>query len=337
MKRVLIIGGEGYIGSVVSEELLQAGYRVRSLDNLTYGNNLCVLSHVHHDHYRFVFGDMTNREQVEAEVANADIVLLLAGLVGDPVTRKYPEAAAEVNDTGVKNVIDICSKAGTERFLFISTCSNYGLMDDTTLAHEDAELNPLSPYAESKVNAERYLLSLRGRTRMHATILRFATAFGLSPRMRFDLTISQFTRELMLGRELIVYDAHTWRPYCHVKDFAHLIQEVIEADIEKISFEVFNAGGDMNNATKQMIVDAILKHLPDGRVKYLSHGGDPRNYRVSFEKMKALLGFEPRHSIEDGITELVDAMENHVFDHVEARGNFHGNYEIGYPKQGEEH
>ena len=166
---------------------------------------------------------------------------------------------------------------------------------------------------------------------MNPTILRFATAFGLSPRMRFDLTVSEFTRDLALGKELLVYDAHTWRPYCHLQDFARLIQMVIEAPAEKVSFEVFNAGGDVNNATKQMIVDAIFEKFPDGKVQYQEHGNDPRNYRVSFEKVKSVLGFEPKYTIQDGINELIEAINKHVFDHVDENKNLFGNYEIHYP------
>ena len=128
----------------------------------------------------------------------------------------------------------------------------------------------------------------------------------------------------------MVYDAHTWRPYCHVQDFARLIQLVIEAPKEKVSFEVFNAGGDVNNATKQMIVDSIIEKIPNGRVRYEEHGSDPRNYRVSFEKVKSVLGFEPKYNIQNGVEELVDAINNHVFDQVEENRNFFGNYQINY-------
>ena len=127
---------------------------------------------------------------------------------------------------------------------------------------------------------------LKNKTDMCPTVLRFATAFGLSPRMRFDLTISNFTRDMAMGKDLLVYDANTWRPYCHVQDFARLIHTVLEAPSKKVAFEVFNAGGDLNNATKQMIVDSILKKIPDAKVRYLEHGSDPRNYRVNFKGKK---------------------------------------------------
>lgn len=330
MKKILIVGGEGYIGNVVAQNLLDEGYTIVSYDNLLYNNNHCVLHKIQNPNYQFIYGDMLDTDYLSEIMSGVDCVVLLAGLVGDPITKKYPNESAAINDIGVKNVIDLCADKNINKFIFVSTCSNYGLIKDNELANEEFELNPLSLYAKSKVNAEKHILSLKGKTEMSPTILRFATAFGLSPRMRFDLTVSEFTRDLALGNDLLVYDADTWRPYCHVEDFARLIQMVLEASNEKVSFEVFNAGGDVNNATKQMIVDSILKRIPNGKVKYQEHGSDPRNYRVSFQKVKDVLGFEPSFTVDDGIDELVRAIENHIFDKVEENINFHGNYEIHY-------
>jgi len=165
---------------------------------------------------------------------------------------------------------------------------------------------------------------------MNPTILRFATAFGLSPRMRFDLTISEFTRTIALGKSLLVYDSETWRPYCHVKDFALLIEAVLFSSKSKVAFEVFNAGADFNNATKQMIVDKIVKRIPDANVKFQKHGNDPRNYRVDFSKVNSVLGFLPKYTIDDGIEELISCMKDNVFDLVDENENFYGNYSINY-------
>jgi len=330
MAKILIIGGEGYIGNVVSQSLLNDGYSVISFDNLLFKNNHCVLHKIQHANYSFMYGDLLDIDLLSKALIGVDGVVLLAGLVGDPITKKYPKESEIINDKGVKNVIDLCAERNINKFIFVSTCSNYGLIKDDELAHEEFELNPLSLYAKSKVNAERHILSLIGKTKMNPTILRFATAFGLSPRMRFDLTVSEFVRDLAMGNDLLVYDAETWRPYCHVQDFARLIHIVLKAPKEKVAFEVFNAGGDVNNATKQMIVNKILSKIPNGNVKYQEHGSDPRNYRVDFKKVKAILGFEPKYTIQDGIDELVAAIDSHVFDHVDENRNFHGNYEINY-------
>ena len=170
----------------------------------------------------------------------------------------------------------------------------------------------------------------RGTTDYTPTILRFATAFGLAPRMRFDLTVNEFTRELASGRELVVFDADTWRPYCHVRDFARLIHKVLEAPSEEVAFEIFNAGGEANNFTKQGIVEVIPRVVPGGRVRYQERGSDPRNYRVSFKKVREIFGFEPRYTVEYGVKELLGALQEHVFDRADTTPKFHGNYEIEY-------
>tara|TARA_Y100000591_G_C21845651_1_gene708557 strand:+ start:613 stop:1614 length:1002 start_codon:yes stop_codon:yes gene_type:complete len=330
MEKTLLIGGEGYIGNIVSRKLLDNGYFVTSVDNLLYNNHASVLNNIQNKNYSFIHCDMLDSKIIEPEIKKADSIVLLAGLVGDPITKKYPEESVVINDQGVKNIIDLSAKHNKERFIFISTCSNYGLIEDGELADENYELAPLSLYAKSKVNAEKYIISLKDKTQMNPTILRFATAFGLSPRMRFDLTISEFTRDLACGKELLVYDAHTWRPYCHVQDFAKLIITILEAETKKVSFEVFNAGSDKNNATKKMIVDMILKKVPDGIVNYQKHGSDPRNYKVNFNKVRSVLNFIPSYSIEDGIDELLSVTRSGIFDYVDSNKSSFGNYNINY-------
>ena len=255
-------------------------------------------------------------------------MVLLAGLVGDPITKKFPKISKRINEEGIQRLIETLNGRGINRLIFVSTCSNYGLIENNKLANEEFELKPLSSYATAKVAAEKKLLSMRGETDFSPTVLRFATAFGISPRMRFDLTVSEFTRDLALGKELLVFDAHTWRPYCHVRDFARLIQIVLEAPKQRVANEVFNAGGDINNYTKQMIVDAILEYLPNSRVRYQEHGSDPRNYRVDFRKVREQLNFSPQYTVKNGVAELLSAMENRVFEHVEKNPSVYGNYKI---------
>jgi nucleoside-diphosphate-sugar epimerase len=144
--------------------------------------------------------------------------------------------------------------------------------------------------------------------------------------MRFDLTVNEFTKEMALGNELVIYDAHTWRPYCHTEDFAYLICEVIEADIVKVAFEIFNVGDNENNFTKQMIVDEILKFYPNGKVKYLEKGVDERNYIVDFSKVNSVLDFKPKYTIKKGIEELIDEINKNSFDFKS--NNQFGNYTI---------
>lgn len=330
-RKVLIVGGAGYIGSVVTAHLLARGYHVRSLDLLLYGNAATVFPFLGHPGYEFQYGDMGDDAVLDRALDGVTDVVLLAGLVGDPITKTYPEASAAINDRGVAKVIERAAGRGLERFVFVSTCSNYGLIPTDTKADENFELSPLSLYAKSKVAAEIKLLGLKGKVDYTPTVLRFATAFGLSARMRFDLTVSEFTRAMYRKDDLLVFDADTWRPYCHVQDFAELIRRVLESPRSRVAFEVFNAGGDVNNFTKQMIVDAIKAQLPDAPVRYQEKGPDPRNYRVNFAKIRERLFFEPSFTVPDGVRELIGGLQQHLFDSVEANRGFFGNYEIAYP------
>ena len=328
---MLIVGGAGYIGSVLTDHFLNAGYRVRCLDLLLFNNQTTVLPFLNNPNYEFIKGDLADPETVAACLDGISHVVLLAGLVGDPVTKKYPDEANAINDVGHDTLLAGLNGRGLERVIFVSTCSNYGLIQSDELADEDFELNPLSLYAKSKVRIEKTLLGQRGMVDYSPTVLRFATAFGLSPRMRFDLTVSEFTRLIYLGEDLLVYDADTWRPYCHVRDFANVIERVFDAPADDVAFEVFNAGGDANNFTKQMIVDAILAQVPTGKVRYKEHGTDPRNYRVDFKKIRDRLGFTPEHSVEDGVGELVEALRRGLFHDISTPDSFFGNYNVSYP------
>ncbi|MGJ3259927.1 MAG: NAD-dependent epimerase/dehydratase family protein [Rhodospirillales bacterium] len=328
---VTIFGGAGYIGPVVAKRLLRQGYRVRVVDMFLYGTQNVLLGLFDEPGFEVVNGDEGEGGVLERALDGATDAVILAGLVGDPITKKYPDAHQAVNEDGIAGIIDALNGRGLKRAVFVSTCSNYGLIPEGTLADENYALNPLSLYAKAKVGMEQKLLGLAGEVDFEGVALRFATAFGLAPRMRFDLTVSQFTREMYLGNDLLVYDPDTWRPYCHVQDFADVIQRVLEAPGDAVAFDVFNAGGDANNATKRMIVEAIQKHLPGAPVAYQEHGSDPRNYRVDFAKIKDRLGFTPRYTVEDGIRELIAALEQDLFADVDARANFYGNYEIAYP------
>ena len=328
---VLVVGGAGYIGSVLTPGLLDAGYGVTCLDRLLYENDVTVLPYMGRPGYRFVHGELARPGDVEAALDGVTDAVILGALVGDPITRKYPDESAAINHDGTLRLLEVLNGRGLNRLVFVSTCSNYGMIEGDGVATEDFPLKPLSLYAEAKVAVEQALLESKGRTDFHATIIRFATAFGLSPRMRFDLTISEFAREMYLGRELLVYDPDTWRPYCHVRDFSEVIVRVLAAPVDDVAFEVFNAGGDVNNHTKRSLVGLIQAFLPAAKVRYQERGSDPRNYRVNFAKIRDRLHFGPRLTVRDGIAELIAAMNAHLFDHVESRPAFYGNHVIAYP------
>jgi len=328
IKKILLIGGAGYIGSVLTNNFLLKNYKVTCLDALIYSQQYCIERFLKEKNYKFILGDIRNYTQLNKLFNGITDVIILAGLVGDPITKKYPEASKQINYIALKNFIKECKGKSLEKVIFVSTCSNYGLINKEDIADENYALNPLSNYAKHKVAIENYIMSLNGQVDYCPTVLRFATAFGISPRMRFDLTINEFTRELYLQNELLVYDANTWRPYCHVNDFANLIDKVLKSKKSKISFQIFNAGGDKNNSTKLGITKYLKKYFPKLTVAFKDKGGDPRNYRVDFSKVKSVLDFEPQYTIDDGIKEISEALENGKFINLHEYKDNLGNYKI---------
>lgn len=329
-KSILLIGGAGYVGSVITDSLLASGYRVTCLDLLLYQNNHCVVPYLLNPNYKFIYGDMCDLAVLELALDGITDVILLAGLVSDFITKKYPAESVAINNVGTIKCINYINNHKLDHVIFISSCSNYGLLENNQIANEQFPLSPTSTYAQDKITVEQHLLSLTGKVDYAPTVLRFATAFGLSPRLRLDLTINEFTYAAENGEEIVVFNPHAWRPYCHVKDFARLIKLVLDAPHYKVAFEVFNAGGDVNNYTKQEIVDSIIKEVPTANIQYQEQITDPRNYRIDFTKVKIVLGFEPRFTVKEGIQEIIDAIRNHVYDNIDPRSNLYSNYEIQY-------
>jgi nucleoside-diphosphate-sugar epimerase len=325
-RRILVIGGAGYVGCVLVPMLLEGGFAVTCADFLLYENGPLVMSWWKNPSFRFHRFDLRDSTAYERVIEDVTDVVLLAALVGDPITKKYPAQSAAINVDAVKSFVRFLRERRLNKLVFVSTCSNYGLQKDDTPATETAGLQPLSVYARNKVEIEQFLLDEVSDPPF--TIMRFATAFGLSPRMRFDLSVSEFVREMFLGRELVVYDPDTWRPYCHVSDLSAAIQRVLDFPLETVRGQVFNTGGDSNNHTKRSLVEHIQQRLPEAPVRYQEHGADPRNYQVDFTKIRQLLHFTPQYSVADGVDELLRALRTGVFADVDQRPNFYGNREI---------
>lgn len=306
-RTVLIVGGAGYVGVPLSSYLLAKGYRVRCLDALIYGQHAAVAGLLGDPHYEFMRGDLRDKHVCEAALRDVSDVVILAGLVGDPVTRQHPVAHQAINVTGLGRFVDALDGRRLGKVVFASTCSNYGVVDG--IADETTPLKPLSPYAVAKVNRELQLLQAVGHVDYTPVILRFATAFGLSARMRFDLTVSEFVRTLWAGETLQVYDADTWRPYVHVRDMARAIELMLRVSDGPVAGQVFNIGSDDANYTKAMLVEEISKQLASKRsVAFVEGTGDRRDYRVSFKKVRDRLGFVTTRTVADGIAELIGAL-----------------------------
>jgi nucleoside-diphosphate-sugar epimerase len=304
---LLVTGGAGYIGSVLVRRLLNQGYRVICADNLRYGGNSLV-DVWGHPHFIFKKIDITHFEDLDQIFDENDLsaVIHLAAIVGDPACRLEPELARKTNWEASVHLLEKAIQSKTKKFVFASTCSNYGKMKDSQgFVDETSPLAPVSLYAELKVAFEQYFLDEIGQVDGFApTALRFSTVYGISPRMRFDLTVNEFTKELTLGRKLLVFGEQFWRPYCHVNDFSRAILAVLDAPAEKVAYNVFNVGATSQNYTKKMLVEELLKLIPDAQVEYVDRDEDPRDYRVSFEKIANELGFTITKTVPIGMKDI---------------------------------
>jgi nucleoside-diphosphate-sugar epimerase len=301
----LVTGGAGYVGSIVVDELLERGRRVRVLDALMHGSVPSLLQAWGTDSFQFVRGDIRDPAARRQALEGVDSVIHLAAIVGDPACARDPELAREVNLEATRALLDDAQAAGISRFLFASTCSNYGKMADSSIyATEEFELRPISLYAETKVGAELEVLR-RSEDSLVTACLRLATVYGVSPRMRFDLTVNEFTREVALGNELVVYGEQFWRPYVHVRDAARALCRALEAPADDVRGEVFNVGATAENYRKLDIVELLKERVPAAQVSFVHKDEDPRDYKVSFEKVGERLGFAPERTVATGIDEIM--------------------------------
>jgi nucleoside-diphosphate-sugar epimerase len=302
---VLVTGGAGYIGSLLARELLAGGHRVVAADALLFGGE-ALLDLLSHPDFTFSKTDVTDSAQLAAlfDGRHFDAVVHLASIVGDPACKAQPELAERTIWDGSRELFESCERSGVQRFIFASTCSNYGKMEGQDMLDEDAELRPVSLYAELKVRFERYLLERS--TPVDYTLLRFATVYGLSLRPRFDLTINEFARDALLKGELEIYGPRFWRPYCHVSDIVRGVIHVLESDRDRVARRTFNVGCNEENYQKGTIAEEVGRQIPT-QITLVERDEDPRDYRVNFDRIAAL-GFQPRMRLADGIREIARAV-----------------------------
>jgi nucleoside-diphosphate-sugar epimerase len=310
--KILVTGGAGYVGSSLVPLLLLGDHRVRVVDLLLHGGE-SLLGVWSHPSFEFIHGDVTDRDQIRSAVAGMDAVVHLAAVVGDPACARQPDLARAVNLQASLALIEESQRAGVSRFVFASTCSNYGKMKDAgQFVDEGSELRPVSLYAETKVAVEEALLRSGGNGKWCPTPLRFATIFGVSPRMRFDLTVNEFTMEMLHKKHLTVFGEQFWRPYIHVRDAARAIHLVLNSPPTKVSATVFNAGATDQNFQKQQLVEMIRPHAPDAVVEFVHKAEDPRDYRVSFSRISEQLGFKITRTVAQGIEEVANLVRSDV-------------------------
>ncbi|MBL8089783.1 MAG: NAD(P)-dependent oxidoreductase [Anaerolineales bacterium] len=314
-KHVLITGGAGYIGSILTSELLRQNYQVTILDSLLFGGE-SILPFMSHPNFHFIKADVTEaraiRDSIKKDWDKPNAVIHLAGIVGFPACQAVGKQVSwKYNVEATKLAYEQSADLGVERFVFASTYSNYGLSPDGKPVTEESPLNPQSLYAETKIAAEEYLLNQKDSS-CAPLLFRFATLYGISPRTRFDLIVNQFVLEAFTKRQLIIYQRGYSRSFVHIRDIVRGIIMGLEAEQNKIRGQVFNLGTENGNYTKSDIVNLVLKRMPETIVEYkdLTFGGDMRDITVSFEKIKRVLGFETTLDVDDGVREVLFALKS---------------------------
>lgn len=307
--RVLVVGGAGYIGSLLVPMLLHRGYNVRVLDSLLFGK-ASVRSFENHDNCELITGDVRDIEAVVQATKGCSAVIDLAAIVGDPACEENTQFAAEVNRAATRMLIDVCRGHGVERFLFASTCSVYGASD--FLMDENSAVAPLSLYAHTKVDSENLLLDSKSKN-FHPTILRLATLFGYSTRPRFDLVVNLLTARAVRIGKITIFNGQQWRPFMHVYDAALAFATCLESSLSVVSGEIFNAGSYDLNYQLSDVARMISEIVPALEVEHVDNE-DRRNYRVSFDKIRTRIGFSCTRSLRSGIEELSSVLKTSEID-----------------------
>lgn len=302
--KILVTGGAGYVGAVLVPELLGRGHHVTVWDNFHYGGHglLGVLEHPH-----FILWKRDIREQLC--LTHIEVVIHLAAIVGGQACSKNPGETMEINVDATRHLVELARNDGVTRFIFASTCSNYGVLDSDNVATEEAPLQPTSLYAETKVRAEEIVLAAQ-RPGFRTMALRLASVYGLSPRMRFDLLLNEFARDAVMTSCLSLHDPDSWRPFVHLRDVVRAISQFAEQPFFD-NHQIFNVGG--HNLQKKEIVQILKRLVPWPEVRVKESEKDPRNYRVDFSRIKRF-GFIPNYTPEEGLISLVQAVKLGVFE-----------------------
>ena len=310
---ILVTGGAGYIGSMLVPHLIEIGHMVTVVDSLLF-KGFHPMEGYKHKNYQFIRADLRDELFIESviQLNKFDAIIHLAALVGEPICKSVPELAREININVTEFLATLSEEYNIGKFIFASTCSNYGISTEA-LAAEGSKLKALGLYSETKIQAENYVLR-KASKKFHPTVLRFATVFGVSTRMRFDLLINEFVRDAFVKKEIILYNPKAWRPFVHVSDVVRAIEMTVSAQSGLTGRQVFNVGGEGSNIRKGGIAIIIKEFLHNvDTALFEGKNIDPRNYRVSFEKIEDTLRFSTLTTIREGIKEIIDALASHSF------------------------
>jgi nucleoside-diphosphate-sugar epimerase len=325
-RRVLVVGGGGYLGSVLTRKLLNLGFRVRVLDSFIYGRR-SLDSVANNPNIDIVEGDLRNIHTCVSALAETDAVVLLAAIVGDPASQIRPTETIETNVLAAQALASACKLHHINRFLYASTCSVYGVGGG--LLDEEAPLNPVSLYARTKIESEKIILSM-GDDYFSPTILRMGTLYGYSPRMRFDLVVNTMSMKSFTDKRIQVFGGKQWRPLIGVEDAAEVYVRCIEANLSDVGNQIFNVGSDNQNYQIDSVAEIIGQALGNIPILRDKSNLDARDYRVSFAKLKQRLGFVPQQDIDYSARAIFEKLHsgvirdpsqkiyyNHYFDSAE--------------------
>jgi len=312
VSKVLVIGGAGYLGSIICRKLIENGYMVRVLDNLMYGDE-GIKDLYNHPKFEFIKGDIRNLQVVVECLKRMDAVVHLAAIVGDPASALNPQETIEINYLSTKMIAEVCKYYQINRFIFASTCSVYGASPTPEARiNEESPLNPVSLYGEMKLKSEKGILQLADENFL-PTVLRMASLYGLSPRMRFDLVVNLVTAKATFDKKITIFGGAQWRPNLHVKDAAEAFIKCLEAPIEKIRGTIFNVGSNDQNHQIKELGEIIHSIIPNSEIITDEENVDSRDYNVAFDKINRVLNYKTRHTIEEGVVEIRDAIEKGIF------------------------
>lgn len=310
---VLIIGGAGYIGSALSRKLLKKECEVRVLDNAIYGTH-GIDNLRDNEAFTFIEGDMRSIEDVMKALGGVDAVVHLGALVGDPASGINSQKTLEMNYHSTRMVASICKYHQINRFIFASTCSVYGQTESPKrLLTEEDSLNPVSLYAKTKIESERALLDFADEN-FSPTILRMATIYGYSHRMRFDLVVNILSAKAYNEGVIPIFGGEQYRPNVHVRDAAQAYVDCLEAPINEVGSEVFNVGSNEQNYQIEGVGQKISEVFPNAEIDWHRDKEDERSYQVDFSKIRNVLGYEAEETIVSGSREIKKAFESGEFD-----------------------
>ena len=317
--KVLVTGGAGYIGSHCVRMLLAGGHSVRVLDSLLWGDDALKPMMNGAGNLEVFQGDIRHVEDVVAATKGCQGVIHLAGIVGDPACELDPEATHTINFEATKIMVEVAKYANVRRFVFASTCSVYGAAEDYVL-NEGSVVNPVSLYAETNLRSEHVILRGFEGTNTIPTIVRFATIYGVSSRMRFDLVVNIMSAKAHYERKVRVFGGDQWRPNVHVQDAARGLIACLEGPEDRVRGEVFNIGSNDQNYRIREIGEIVARTLPGTAMEVGKDSPDKRSYHVSFDKARYVLGYEVHHTVGQGVLEISKLLDSQaVSDYLDDR------------------